>query len=126
MPYMQNFVAVLNSILDKSHIDALDPTLLAPGTQLGGTVQQLGITTPPVVEFIQSWPIGLQEAVRAALYSAVTRTPRLPVTFAWAPAYDFELNIWEAGAIPDSDGGMSILLRSRYPGDAIPNVTRPT
>ena len=122
MPYMQNFVGVLNGLFDKQHIDDFNAALLVPGTQLGSGVAQLGVTTPAVVSFIQSWPPGLQESVRAALYSAVSRTPRLPVTFAWAPAYDYEVEIWEAGGIADSEGGMTILLRSRYPGDTIPGV----
>ena len=40
------------------------------------------------------------------VHSALDRNPRLPVTFAWAPGYDFELLISEARTYKGSFGGI--------------------
>ena len=54
-----------------------------------------------------------QQAIQAALYSAVNREQRMPVMFAWIPGYDFELRIFEAR----QNGGatsMTIIFASPY------------
>jgi hypothetical protein len=68
-------------------------------------------------EFLDSFPPSIQGALRAVLQSALNRSPRLPVTFAWAPGYDFELLISEARTHKGSLGGITLFVRTRYPGD---------
>jgi hypothetical protein len=64
----------------------------------------------------------MQESLRALVFHNLTEREGGPIgmTFAWAPAYDWELGIWEAAGTPDSRGGITVLLNSRYPRDTIP------
>jgi hypothetical protein len=115
MPYMQAMVESANTALNRNNIGSFSTNQVAPGTTLSGAVA----TIPGVVlgvnakAYLDSWPVGLQEVVRGAVYSAVAR--KLPVTFAWMAGYDFKVTITEAPGIPDSIGGMTILLESPFP-----------
>ena len=120
MPKMQALIERLNAVLSRDNIDQVDADLLAPGTSLAVAARKLVVSVSAAeARYIASWPQGQQEAVRAALYSALARNPRLPVTMSWAPGYDFEISIWEAAGTRTSIGGMTIVFRSRYPGDRI-------
>jgi len=115
MPYMQAMVDSANTALNRDNIGSFSATQVAPGLTLSDAVASI----PGVVmgvkarAYLDSWPLGLQEVVRGAVHSAVTR--KLPVTFAWMPGYDFKVTVTEAPGNPDSIGGMTILLESRYP-----------
>jgi hypothetical protein len=50
--------------------------------------------------------------IRAALYSAVQRS--LPVTLAWAPAFDFSVTVWDVASTAQSVGGMTLFVRGPY------------
>jgi hypothetical protein len=120
MPNMQAMIERLNARFNREAIDQLDAELVAPGTTLAVAARKIGAAqTSAEREYIASWPAGQQEAVRAALYSALTRSPRLPVTMAWTPGYDFEVRISEAAGTRASRGAMTITFSSRYPGDPI-------
>lgn len=121
MPAMQAMTERANVLFNRENIDKIDPQLLAPGVDLPTAARELGIAaTEAEVAFLSTWPAGLQEALRATLYSALTTAPRLPVTLAWAPGYDYEMNLFQAAGTAQSIGGTTVTLRSRYPGDAAP------
>jgi hypothetical protein len=70
--------------------------------------------------FLKTWPKSIQTAVAAVVTENLRRAVPLPITFAWAPGYDFELQVSEAPGTRQSPGGITVLLRSRYPGDVHP------
>ena len=113
----------LNFALSHENIGRLDETLVA---KLGTTgpldefLTELKICNEEELRYLKSWPEGLREVLRAAIRSAVHRSPRVPVNIAWAPGYDFEINVWEAPATADSPPSMTILMRGRYPADRHP------
>jgi len=120
MPYMQAMVESANTALNRNNIGNFNAAQVAPGAVPSNMILSAAVSSLPEVvlkdaarAYLDSWPLGLQETVRAAVYSAVTR--KLPVTFAWMPGYDFKITVTEAPGIPDSVGGMTILLESRYP-----------
>jgi len=119
MPYMQAYAESANTALNRDNIkdfkpNALMPGLAAPNMILSASVTSLGVAlTADAKAYLDSWPLGLQEIVRAAVYSAVMR--QLPVTFAWMPAYDFRVTVTETAGTPASLGGMTILLESHLP-----------
>ena len=118
MPLLQAMAERANVRFNRENIVSLSvDTFRAPAT-FGDMAAALDIARTPVErEFLDTWPRALQDAIRAALSSAVNRTPRFPVTFLWMPGYDFEVMISEARTVGGSIGGVSIFLRSRYPGD---------
>jgi hypothetical protein len=65
-------------------------------------------------------PKSLQGAIFGVIRHALATTPPTPITFAWAPGYDYELTIWHAPDTRTSRGGITLLLKSRYPDDAHP------
>lgn len=63
--------------------------------------------------YLDSLPGGVRETLRSLIHYALTSDPLVPITFAWAPAYDTGITIWEPPC------GITVLFQSRYPpGDA--------
>jgi hypothetical protein len=107
-----------NALFHPDNLEQLDPNRVAPGTPFGNPLRERGIArSDRELAFFMSWPEGLREALQAIVHSALSRTPRLPVTFAWAPGYDYELTMYETPGTAEGPGGITILLRSRYPAD---------
>ena len=72
--------------------------------------------------FFDKTPSSMKEAIRAVIHNALTANPPTPVTFAWAPAYDYELTIWQSHDTATTRGGITVLMKSRYPADAHPQA----
>ena len=62
--------------------------------------------------YVASMPPTIRDGLRGVMYLALTATPPRTIVFALAPAYDFELTIWDMAC------GITVLYRGRYPGDA--------
>lgn len=73
-----------------------------------------------VLGFIATWPTALQRAVQAVLWENFTREARVPVTFAWQPAYDYSVTVHDVADTAKSTGGITVVLTSRYPDDIHP------
>ena len=117
MPLFQAMAERANHAFNRHNIGSIDASALATES-FGEAAGKLGIAaSAPERAFLETFPPAIQEALRAALRSALQRTPRLPVTFAWAPGYDFELLISEAKTVGGSIGGITLFVRTRYPGD---------
>lgn len=133
MPAFQTLAGRLNVLFSREHIGDIDPEQFAPGSRFSQLARLYGVVPEG---FEQQWfdyldgiPPAISEAARAVLYSALTadrgagsgaHRHRVPVTFAWAPGYDFELTVWDAPGSEMSPGGITMLLRSRYPADRFP------
>lgn len=124
MPGFQLMVYRLNKLFEPDFIDQLNPELIAPGQSVEEALQAREVVqTNTELAYLMAWPEGIREAVRAVAYSALTRTPRVPITFAWAPAYDYEVTIWDVAGTAESRGGITILLGSPIPGASGPQPT---
>jgi hypothetical protein len=116
MPTMQAMAEKANAVFNREHVGHVDRNAVAPGKTLAESCQELGIverTDTAAIDYLNTWPKGLQEALRAAVASAVER--KLPVTIAWQAWYDYDLDISELPGTPSSIGGMTIVLRSPRP-----------
>lgn len=120
MPMMQAMVERANQRFNRENIKAMQAqsASLAAGTDLAAGARALGIAASGrEEEFLRAWPAGIKEAIRAAVFDALTRPGGpLPVQFTWAPAYDYEVAVWEVAGTAESMGGMTIALRSPIPG----------
>ena len=65
--------------------------------------------------YVQMLPGGFQESLRSIIHYALSSDPPVLLNFSWAPAYDFELTIWEIVEPAPARGGISIALKGRYP-----------
>ena len=117
MPLLQKMAERANRVFNREHIGSITIESF-DGKSFATLAGELGIA-PEASEqqYLKSWPPSIQEAIKAAVKSALQRSPRIPVTVSWAPGYDFELMISESRNIGDSVGGITIFLRSRYPGE---------
>lgn len=61
--------------------------------------------------YVRTIPPTIRDGLRGVIYSALTADPPRSIVFALAPAYDFELTIW------DMVCGITVLYRGRLPGD---------
>ena len=64
--------------------------------------------------FFSRVPVALQEALNAIIRSALTRDKTPALVFNWAPAYTYELVVWEA------DCGISVTLKTPFAQDHRP------
>ena len=84
------------------------------GTRLSRAAATLNVNEDGLAAYLDRIPEGVHEAIRAAIYSALAREPRQMVTFAWAPAFDWEVTVWDVGDTKVTRGGMTILVKSPY------------
>jgi hypothetical protein len=95
--------------------------------------ERFGTKPTPVAEFIRKFaetgfersfassvPPGMQAALTGLLVSNLERKVPLTVTWAWKPAYDYELTVWECEDTSVSKGGITVLIGTRYPRDPHP------
>ncbi len=75
-------------------------------------------------DYLEQLPGSIQEAFRSIVYYALSTDPPTPITFAWAPGYDYELTIWYVPDTPPTRGGITLLLKSRYPNDPHPTSSQ--
>jgi hypothetical protein len=119
MPLFQAMAERANHAFNRYNIGKVDASALKAGS-FGEAAGTLGIAeSGPERAFLDTFPLAIQEAVTAVLRSALQRSPRLPVTFAWAPGYEFELLISEARTVDGSLGGITVFVRTRYPHDPL-------
>ena len=123
MPRMQTAVSAFNASFGPQGVRAMDPEVFGPGTDapFSESLQRAGVELEEATAaFVDGWPSGIKAAVRAVLHDNVTREGTVPVTFAWAPGYDFEVSIWDVRDTAETAGGITILFKSRYPDDTHP------
>jgi hypothetical protein len=127
---MQTAVSAMNTTFGAEQIGEVSPEPFAPGSDGAGSLSEafravgvdLGDAT---AAYIDTWPSALQASVKAAVFENLSRAGRVPITFAWAPGYDFEVTMWDVRDSSETVGGMTILFKSRYPDDTHP-LTRGT
>jgi hypothetical protein len=116
MPLLQLMAERANEAFGRERIEKL--TVETFDRSFARIAADLGIARSEAEQrYLESWPASLQEAFKAVVRSAVTRSPRVPITVCWAPGYDFELMVAESRQVGQSIGAITIFLRSRYPGD---------
>jgi hypothetical protein len=114
MPFTQTALGAMNTSFGNANIASVPVELFEPGTSLVTAVKEMGLDTAHLGNWLRGVPDGLQEAIRATIFSALNRDPRSAITFSWAPAFDYELSIWDVAAGPATPGGITILLKSPY------------
>lgn len=124
MPVLQTVLGQLNAAFTgpglQNFVTRRDA--FAPGKPLGaGLVVQKGT---PLYDAWQAYlneiPGSIQETLRSVIYYALSTAPPTEITFAWAPSYDYEVTIWHAPDTSTTKGGITVLLKSRYPNDKHP------
>lgn len=126
MSGLQTILAHLNIAFSRENISqiAAKKEAFAPGKPLAaGVVIREGTRLHTLwVEYLAKIPASFQEAFRSVVYHALSTEPPTPIVFAWAPGYDYEFTMWYAPDTPPTMGGITILLKSRYPTDEHPAV----
>ena len=124
MPMLQTVLNDLNQAFGTQGIQRLaaNKAAFAPGSPLGaGLVVQRGTPLYDAWQtYLKELPGSFQETLRAIIQYALSTAPPTPITFAWAPSYDYEVSIWHAPDSPTTKGGITVLIKSRYPGDKHP------
>ena len=124
MPGLQTVLGKLNTAFGREGIKKMaeNREKFAPGQPLAAGIV---VTREMAVfdfdaTFINAMPTSMQEAIRAIIYQALGTTPPTQITFSWAPNYDYELTVWHAPDTRSTKGGITVLLKSRYPDDKHP------
>jgi hypothetical protein len=84
----------------------------------GGSVK--GADAARIANHLRGQPPTIIEAQRAVVYRNLERDEPFGMTFAWAPAYEWELTVWESPPTEISPGWITVLIKGRYPGDPHP------
>lgn len=126
MPALQTTVGYLNIAFGERNIAefATNRDAFASGKRLSSGVKLTLPQPSPLlrhfVSYVDGLPASFQEIIRSTIYYALSTNPPTQVTFAWAPGYDFELTAWQAPDTRATRGGITVLLKSRYPDDTHP------
>jgi hypothetical protein len=123
MPMLHAVMCDLNARFSPDQIDgaAALASSLRQGQPLYDAVADF-VAKPGTVKhrvsrtFVRNMPEGMRETLRGAVFFALSSSPPTPVNFAWAPAYDYELQIWYPPC------AISVLIKSRYPEDKRPST----
>jgi hypothetical protein len=124
MPALQTVLGQLNTAFGRDGIAELAKHRedFAPGKPL--PAELIVHSKMPLhddwAKYVNSIPRSMQEALRSTIYYALSTNPPIQITFAWAPGYDYELTIWDAPDTNVTKGGITVLLKSRYPDDPHP------
>ena len=116
MPALESVLSDLNVAFSRERIKALAARAadFAPGSdpiKAGHLTEEGTVLHRALDGYIGSLP---------GAFHVLTADPPIPVTFAWAPGYDFELTVWHVPDAPTTRGGITVLIKSRYPGDPHP------
>jgi hypothetical protein len=111
---MQTMVSSLNAVFREENLPEVPVELFDRDVTLGEAARRLGVDDRGLSEWLDTIPAGLHDGIRATIRSALTRDVPHPITFAWAPAFDYELSMWDVSAGPRTPGGVTILLKTPY------------
>lgn len=129
MPAMQTAMGPLNERFSAGNVGDRElnpPEVFAEGCRLADlVVKEEHVPYRAAVTFIKSMPEGIHEAIRAVIRANLLRTEPLPITFAWQPGYDWELTVNDVSDTEQTRGGITMIVRSRYPDDRHP-MEKPT
>jgi hypothetical protein len=120
MPVLQRVVVKLNQIttaeklLEYKRAVARDPK--ATIDDLSGVISDSDLGA----RFIKVWPRTMQAIMRTLIEDNLKREKPLSITWLWKPSHDYEITVWEAEDTSVSDGGISVLIGSRYPLETHP------
>jgi hypothetical protein len=127
MPKMQTTVAGLNSAFSPPNLPnlATEKDKFAHGRPLHEALAAHGAEPGSVLHralrnYLAALPGAVSETLRATIHHALSTEPPTHVTFAWAPGYDHEITVWHAPDTDDTKGGITVLIKSRYPDDKHP------
>ncbi len=121
MPRFQAMISELNERFSHERIEETVRHIgdFAPGRSLGDVFDRSPLHRL-FTTYLNTVPTIFTETLRNVMHHALSTTPPTPVCFAWAPGYDFELTIWQAPDTPETRGGITVLMKSRYPDDKHP------
>lgn len=124
MPALQTIFTKLNEKFQANNINefARMADRFAPGRplEIDFLVPEDKVLQRAWKSYMKNVPQIFHESVRSAIYLALTARPPTQITFAWAPSYDHEVTVWQA---PDTDvtkGGITVVVKGRYPVDTHP------
>lgn len=124
MPALQSVLGRLNRAFSKDEIGKLASARerFAPGKALDTSLFVKKGTTLHAAwtDYRTQLPASFQETLRSIIYHALSTKPPTQITFAWAPGYDYEFSMWHAPDTKQTKGGITILIKSRYPADTHP------
>ena len=123
MPIMQTMLCELNCKFSKDQIGATAAkrAMYAPGKKITGALIAAGTPLERAFRtYFSHVPGAIQETLRSVIYHALSTDPPTQITFAWAPSYDYEVTVWQAPDTAQTKGGITLLLKSRYPDDKHP------
>ena len=137
MPGMQVALSFLNKMLGDPELLRRDRdnllNLFRPGQTINEMVgvadtvlsSAMGDSVPGadpsrIAQLLRGEPPTIIEAQRAVVRRNLEREEPFGMTFAWAPAYDWELTVWESPPTDISPGWITVLIKGRYPSDQQP------
>jgi hypothetical protein len=124
MPHLQTALGHVNTAFSRENLPKLvehrDRFCDGKPLAAGWVIDEKMALHKDWMKYLNDIPGGMQEAIRATIYYALSTKPATQITFAWAPGYDYELSMWQAPDTKTSRGGITILIKSRYPDDKHP------
>jgi hypothetical protein len=116
------FKELIHQMRDEEKLAQLQE-LIAEGKGLVEILGEMGlIANDGQRVFIGRTPDAIQAAILAAVGQNLQRDSPKQMLFTWTPGYDWELRLTESTSTDISAGGITVHVKSRYPGDAHPGT----
>ena len=120
MPALQTLIVKLNQLttsrrlLEYKQSIARNPEAMV--SELGPLISDSDIGA----RFLKVWPRSMRAMMTTLIQDNLQRAKPLSITWLWKPSHDYEMTVWECEDTTVSDGGISVLLGSRYPLETHP------
>ena len=123
MPVFEVMFPKLNSAVRDDAMLAQAKTMLGDRVDLRRLLETLDVlVNADHADFVESTPASIQAAILEVVRENLGRNEPKQMQFMWTPGYDWELRIVESQSSIMSDGGITIHVKSRYPGDPHPGT----
>jgi hypothetical protein len=121
VPIFQKMAVRFNRVFGEP--TGIESRLFEPdGPSLAEAIAELGIAeTDAEIAYWKNLPRGIQASLRALIYDDLSRENPVHVTIAWLPSYDYELTVMDAPGTALGPGGITVIVKSRYPLDRHPS-----
>ena len=124
MPALQTVLSELNAAFSKEGVVKLAERrkeFEAAGKLGAGLVVTKGTRLYDAwQQYAPQLPGSFHVSIRQIMNYALSTSPPTPIVWAWAPGYDYELTIWQAPDTAHTRGGITVLIKSRYPENTQP------
>jgi hypothetical protein len=124
MPAAQQMVEKANQAWNSDNLHKLKPAHFKSTRTMKSHRNEHVAKNRAQKDIADGFPEGLHEMLRALYVHNLERETPLAIQHVWMPGYDWELQVAECPGTSVSPGGITVIIRGRYPLDTHPSTLK--